>query len=57
MNRQVEKELNHMFYIKQKLLNGGLNINEESRMCGISMYLHSTGRKFNRNSKEEFFKW
>ena len=53
---QFETVLNQKFYLTLKLNKNTLTINEPSRLCGMSYYLHSLGREFDRNKPNEFFK-
>ena len=53
----LQRKLNHVFKIKQMLLDNKLTINTEERMNGISYYLHSTGRKYERSNPTKFFSW
>lgn len=53
---QFETILNQKFYLILKLNKNTLTINEPSRLNGISYYLHSIGRTFNRICPNEFFK-
>jgi hypothetical protein len=52
-----EEKMNHVFYIKQKLIAGELNVDMDISLRGVAYYLHSIGRKMDREDKQKFFEW
>jgi hypothetical protein len=56
LNKSFETILNQKFYLTLKLNNNNLTINEPSRLNGMSYYLHSIGRTFNKTCPNKFFK-
>jgi len=52
-----EEKMNHVFYVKQKLITGELNVDMDISLRGMAYYLHSIGRNMDRENKRKFFEW
>ena len=52
-----EEKMNYVFYVKQKLIAGELHVDMDMSLRGMAYYLHSIGRKMDRENKQKFFEW
>lgn len=49
--------MSDLFFIKQKLIAGEINVDINASLCGLAYYLHSIGRKMDRQNRNKFFEW